>query len=96
MKFRKIDVNDNNIFVLVKENLDNSTSLIVMFEIYQNNTLVEKIFSNEVFIYDKKTKKAIDHAFFIGKKKEKVNESFSDNQSIWVWKFNLSSFFMRL
>ena len=93
MKFRKIDVNDNNIFVLVKENLDNSTSLIVMFEIYQNDTLVEKVFSTEVFLSEKFTKKAIDR--IIGDQ-EKINEIISDNQSIWLWKFNLSSFFYKI
>ena len=93
MKFRKIDVNDNNIFVLVKENLDNSTSLIVMFEIYQNDTLVEKVFSTEVFLTEKFTKKAIDR--IIGDQ-EKINEIISDNQSIWLWKFNLSSFFYKI
>ena len=90
MKFRKIDVSDNNIFVLIKENLNNSVSFIVMFEIYQNNTLVEKIFSSEVFLFDDAPKEAIDR---IVSGKEKVNEVFSDNQSMWVWKFNLSSFF---
>ena len=61
-----------------------------MFEIYQNNTLVEKIFSSEVFLFDDAPKEAIDR---IVSGKEKVNEVFSDNQSMWVWKFNLSSFF---
>ena len=93
MKFRKIDVNDNNIFVLVKENLDNSTSLIVMFEIYQKDTLIEKVFSTEVFLSEKFTKKAIDR--IIGDQ-EKINEIISDNQSIWLWKFNLSSFFYKI
>ncbi|MDE5545098.1 MAG: hypothetical protein K2I76_00595 [Malacoplasma sp.] len=52
MKFRKIDTNDNNIFVFIKENENTSLSFMVIFEIYENGVLVEKVGSSEVFVSD--------------------------------------------
>ena len=93
MNFKKIKSNHKK-FVLIKEKENKSFELTILFEIFQNNEIFEKIFSDEIIFSDKNSISVIKDIISCNTKT--VEEKTSETNSDYFYKFDFNEFIILL